>query len=68
MGQGDASLIITENRKDIVMIDTGGKIDFQKKDWQKRNKEFNLADNIITFLKSLGINTVDLLVITHGGV
>ncbi len=66
VGQGDASLIITENRKDIVMIDTGGKIDFQKKDWQKRNKEFNLADNIITFLKSLGINTVDLLVITHG--
>lgn len=66
VGQGDASLIITENRKDIVMIDTGGKIYFQKKDWQKRNKEFNLADNIITFLKSLGINTVDLLVITHG--
>lgn len=36
VGQGDASLIITENRKDIVMIDTGGKIDFQKRIGKKK--------------------------------
>jgi len=68
VGQGDASLIITEHRKDIIMIDTGGVINYSKEEWQLRNNSFNLADNIISFLKSLGITKLDLLIITHGDI
>ncbi len=66
VGQGDSSLIVTENRQDVVMIDTGGKIEFAKEEWQERQHTFKLSDNIITFLKSLGINKIDLLICTHG--
>ncbi len=66
VGQGDASLIISEHFKDKILIDTGGKMIYPQEEWQKRNKAFNLADNITLFLKSLGISKLDLLVITHG--
>ncbi len=66
VGQGDASLIVSKRHKDIIMIDTGGEVGYPESDWQKRDKSFNLADNIITFLKSLGISKMDLLVLSHG--
>lgn len=66
VGQGDSTFIITENRKDIIMIDTGGKIDFKKDEWMKTNHNYNLADNITSFIKSLGISKLHLLIITHG--
>ncbi|MCM1053858.1 MAG: DNA internalization-related competence protein ComEC/Rec2 [Ruminococcus sp.] len=66
VGQGDATLIVSENFKDKILIDTGGKISYKEEDWQKKNKSFNLADNIILFLKSLGITKLDLTIITHG--
>ena len=66
VGQGDSSLIISANRKDVILIDTGGVITYEKDDWQKRNSNFNLTDNIVLFLKSLGITKLDLLVISHG--
>ena len=66
VGQGDSSLIITSHQKDVILIDTGGKITYEKEPWQERNKEFNLSTNIITFLKSRGVTKIDLLVLTHG--
>lgn len=66
VGQGDSTFIITENRKDIIMIDTGGKIDLKKDEWMKTNHNYNLADNITSFIKSLGISKLHLLIITHG--
>lgn len=68
VGQGDSSLIISENRKDVIMIDSGGKIEYAKEEWKKKNKEYSLADNIVLFLKSLGISRIDLFVGTHGDV
>ena len=56
VGQGDSSLIISSNRSDVIMIDTGGSI----------NSSFNVTDNIITFYKSIGLNKVDYLILTHG--
>lgn len=67
VGQGDSALIITPYRKDIILIDTGGKVSYQKDDWAKRSIN-SLSDNIITFLKSKGITTINQLIITHGGV
>lgn len=50
------------------MIDTGGLISYEKESWQKRNKTFDNANNIITFLKSIGISKLDLLIGTHGDI
>lgn len=66
VGQGDATLIITEHQSNTIMIDTGGQIEYNKEPWQLRNKNFDLSENIATFLKSKGIQKLDLLIITHG--
>ena len=66
VGQGDSALIIYPNFKQIVMIDTGGSINYEKKEWQRRNKEYKISDNVIRFLKSLGISKIDLLILSHG--
>lgn len=66
VGQGDASLIVSKNMKDIILIDTGGKVSFKKDEWKIKNREFNLASNIVIFLKSLGISKISLLAISHG--
>lgn len=64
--QGDASLIVSENMRDVILIDTGGKVSFKKDEWKIKNREFNLSSNIVTFLKSLGISRINLLAISHG--
>ncbi len=66
VGQGDASLIVGNNRSYAIMVDTGGKVSYEKEEWRIRDKEFKNINNIITFLKSLGINKLDLLIVTHG--
>ena len=55
VGQGDSSLIVTPHRKDIILIDTGGIY----------NNNYPI-ENIITFLKSMGFNKIDYLILTHG--
>ena len=55
VNQGDSSILISPFNRETIMIDTGGNI-------------FNNygSNNIIIFLKSLGINKIDSLIITHG--
>jgi len=66
VGQGDSALVIEPFRKHITMIDTGGKITYEKKEWQKRRREYKISDNITVFLKSLGITTIDTIILSHG--
>ena len=66
VGQGDCILLISPHQKDVIMIDTGGKITYDKEEWEISNKSYNLSDNTIKFLKSLGITKIDYLIITHG--
>ena len=54
VSQGDCFVIQDKFNKKNIMIDTGGSYN-----------EY-LKDNIITFLKSKGINTIDFLILTHG--
>lgn len=65
VGQGDSILLSSPNRKENILIDTGGKISYEKEKWEER-KTKNIADNTITFLRKLGINKLDYLIITHG--
>ena len=66
VGQGDCALITAPKNEKVFLIDTGGKISFPKESWQKVKHEFNITDNIITFLKSKRIRHIDYLIITHG--
>lgn len=67
VGQGDATLFVAPRGKEAILIDTGGKVSFgEKKEFQIRNKESNLADNLVTFFKSIRVRHIDLLLITHG--
>ncbi len=67
VGQGDSILIVTKNRKSSILIDTGGKIKYKEEEWKKQKKEYNIAtDSIIPFLRSLGINKLDYLILSHG--
>ena len=65
VSQGDSSLIVTPNKK-AVLIDTGGLVSFKKEDWTIKTKKTNNASNIKTFINSLGINELETLIITHG--
>lgn len=61
IGQGDSSLVISPNRKDIILIDTGGIVNYGSS-----SNEYMVSDGIITFLKSKGIKSIDLLILSHG--
>lgn len=65
VGQGDSSLIISPYRKDIVLIDTGGSINYVKEEWMKK-EPYYVSDNVISFMKSIGIKSIDLLILSHG--
>ena len=56
VGQGDSSIWISPNKSEALMIDTGGVV----------NSDYHVSNNIILFLKSLGIHKIDLLITTHG--
>ena len=48
VGQGDCSLIRINNK--TVLIDTGGKVEYDKEEWQRRNHNYNI---IISKLKQV---------------
>ena len=54
--QGDATLYVSRNRKEVTLIDTGGVTD----------SNYLVSDSYISMMKYLGINRIDNLIITHG--
>ena len=57
VGQGDSIFIAFPHNKANILIDTGGNI----------NSSYNIAsNNIIPYLKSIGVNRIDYLIISHG--
>lgn len=63
VGQGDSSLIITSHLKEVILIDTGGKLSFDTK--LEGDKSY-VSDGTLSLLRSLGINKIDYLILTHG--
>ena len=66
VGQGDSSLIISNNYKDVTLIDTGGIVNYDQNEWKKKNSNYSQIDNTITLLRSLGIDKINNLILTHG--
>ena len=64
VGQGDSSLIVMPYRKNVILIDTGGLKSYQKNDFEE--EKYYVSENIITVLKSKGINKVDNMILSHG--
>ena len=65
VGQGDSTLIHINNKN--VLIDTGGKITYNNKEFNKRIKSSSIVKNTtIPLLKSMGIKKIDYLITTHG--
>ena len=54
VGQGDSSLIHLPFNRGNILIDTGGKY------------SYNVFKDIISYLKSEGIKSIDYLILTHG--
>lgn len=68
VGQGDSMFILTENKKSII-IDTGGKINYEKEEWAVRRTNYSICeDTLIPFYKSLGAKEIDYMFVTHGDV
>lgn len=64
--QGDSSVLVSPYKKEVIMIDTGGKVTYKMDEWKMSTKTYNLSDNVIKFLKSVGITKLDYLIISHG--
>ena len=66
VGQGDSILLHSYNKN--ILIDTGGKVLFEKKEkWRYRKNKTNLVDNtLIPVFKSFGIGKLDYLILSHG--
>lgn len=68
VGQGDAILIRTPERK-IIMIDGGGTFRFQREDeaWKNRRDPYEVGKNLlIPLLKKRAVQHIDYLIVTHG--
>ena len=67
VGQGDSIFIKLPNNQGNMLIDTGGKLNSVTEEWKKTNKEYSIViNNTTSYLKSLGIDSIDYLIITHG--
>lgn len=53
VGQGDSALIISPYQKETILIDTG------------MENKYNL-ENVLKFIKSLGLNHIDYMILSHG--
>jgi competence protein ComEC len=64
VGQGDSILVRLNKGKDIL-IDTGGILKYENE--FKRANEFSIgSDLLVPYLKSIGIDNIDYMFITHG--
>ena len=67
VGQGDSIFIKLPNNKGNILIDTGGIISYDNEDCRKKeNKHSIVKSKTIPYLKSIGINKLDYLILTHG--
>jgi len=65
VGQGDC--IFIHSNGENILIDTGGRIDYNNEKWKMRKHKNSIAiGTIIPVLKSFGINKIDSIIISHG--
>lgn len=66
IGQGDSIIIRTPLNRQVIMIDTGGRLNFAQGRWaQVKTSRSNAERCSLNYLKSKGINHIDTLCLTH---
>ncbi len=67
VGQGDSLLITLPHSQGNILIDTGGIMSYNQKSWQQKKKEYSINESVlIPYLRSVGIHSLDYLILTHG--
>ncbi|WP_265457430.1 DNA internalization-related competence protein ComEC/Rec2 [Enterococcus sp. HY326] len=65
VGQGDAIYFEAPFLQETILIDTGGRLNFSREGWQERHSQSPSEYNLIPFIQSRGVKTIDKLIITH---
>jgi len=70
VGQGESILVKEPYTQKITLIDTGGRVEWEKEEaWEQRTDPFSIgADIIVPALKAFGITHIDRLYLTHADV
>lgn len=68
VGQGDSILITLPFKRQVILIDTGGKPSFgEDEKWRQKDSSFDTGrDIVLPFIKSKGIRKIDVFILTHG--
>ncbi|RRG17391.1 DNA internalization-related competence protein ComEC/Rec2 [Weissella viridescens] len=64
VGQGDATFFKLDTNE-TILVDVGGKVSFNQNQRQRTRQAIYGAWPILNYLKAQGIQTIDLLVLTH---
>ncbi len=64
VGQGDCFLFIS--KRQALLLDTGGKVEYSQKQWQRQKIKVGAGRYIVQFLYQLGLTQIDSLVLSHG--
>lgn len=65
VGQGDSIFLQSPFRKETILIDTGGKLHFEREKWAQGIVRPPAERNIVPCLKGQGISVIDKLILTH---
>ena len=65
VGQGDAIFVQLPFHQGNYLLDTGGRLDFEVADWQKRSDKRGADYTLIPFMKSMGVGKLDGVFISH---
>lgn len=66
VGQGDSALIELPYRKAVYLIDAGGVLRFDEKEFQEKKRRFEVGrQTVVPYLKGRGISSVDLFILSH---
>lgn len=66
VGQGDSTVIQSPFKKEVYVIDTGGRLSFEQEAWQQRTYRSGAEYTLLPFLKGEGVRQIDGLFLTHG--
>ncbi len=65
VGQGD-SIIVEIGREKVYLIDSGGTVQPREEAWRRKKDPFDVGkDVVLPFLRSRGIEQLDMIVMTH---
>lgn len=65
IGQGDCTLIRSAFNREVILIDTGGRVSFNTQKWQERSSRTSGETIVANYLESKGISRIDTLYLTH---